>query len=332
MTQTQTVTAIFAVPVQYVISTSSSPTAGGTTAGGGTFSAGANVTVTASSAPGYTFVNWMESGSVVSVNRNYTFQVSVSRSLVARFNLQQTTLSISTTALPPATVGTGYAQGVAATGGTTPYNWSVSSGLPPGLSVNATVGSIFGTPTTAGTFNFTVTVRDAGSPQQTASRALSLTVTSSGGCGDERDKIILEYVTYHVNLAPTCSSFTQSARSANFSFAELNVGSPYSWAIIRTPLTTPASSGYGLERWRANAGGVPRIVNSAYRPPAHNATVSGASQSRHMFGDAVDLRNVSRTQTEYTFMAQAAIDAGASYVEPISMSGVGHIHADWRNR
>jgi hypothetical protein len=289
------------------------------------------VTVTANPAAGYTFVNWTESGSVVSVNSTYTFQVSRGRSLVARFNPLQPTLSISTTALPSATVGIGYSQAVAATGGTVPYNWSVSSGLPPGLSMNGAFGSIFGTPTTAGTFNFTVTVRDAGSPQQTDSRALSLTVTSAG-CGDERDKIILEYVTYHVNLEPTCSSFTQSARSANFSFAELNVDNPYSWAIIRTPLTTPSSSGYGLERWRANAGGIPRIVNSAYRAPAHNAEVSGTSQSRHMFGDAVDLRNTSRTQAEYTFMAQPAIDAGASYVEPVSMSGLGHIHADWRNR
>jgi sugar lactone lactonase YvrE len=87
-------------------------------------------------------------------------------------------LSITTTSLPSATVGSGYGQGLAATGGQTPYGWSVSSGLPPGLAINATFGSIFGTPTAAGTFSFTVTVGDSSSPQKTASKGLSITVTS----------------------------------------------------------------------------------------------------------------------------------------------------------
>ncbi len=86
------------------------------------------------------------------------------------------TLSITTTSLATATVGVGYQQGIAVTGGQTPYSWSVSSGLPPGLALNTTFGSIFSTPTAAGTFTFTVTVRDAGNPQQTDSRTYSLTV------------------------------------------------------------------------------------------------------------------------------------------------------------
>lgn len=91
-------------------------------------------------------------------------------------------LSITTTALNPATatVGVGYSalQAVAATGGQTPYSWS-ASGLPNGMGINATSGAVFGTPTVAGTFNFTVTVRDSSSPQKTASKALSLTVSAA---------------------------------------------------------------------------------------------------------------------------------------------------------
>jgi P2-related tail formation protein/pimeloyl-ACP methyl ester carboxylesterase len=94
------------------------------------------------------------------------------------------TLSITTTSLSPptATVGTAYAaqQAMAAIGGTTPYTWS-ASGLPNGMTINSTFGSVFGTPTVAGLFNFTVTVRDSGNPQQTASRALSITVANGGG-------------------------------------------------------------------------------------------------------------------------------------------------------
>jgi len=90
------------------------------------------------------------------------------------------TLAVTTTSLPSATVGTGYGQGLAATGGQTPYTWSVSSGLPPGLAINTSVGSIFGAPTTAGTYTFTVTVSDASNPLQTASKTLAITVVGGG--------------------------------------------------------------------------------------------------------------------------------------------------------
>ena len=87
-------------------------------------------------------------------------------------------LSIATTSLPGGTLGTAYWRNVAANDGKTPYTWSVSSGLPPGLVLNSTTGAISGTPTVAGTFNFTVTARDSNSPQQVASRPLSITVTA----------------------------------------------------------------------------------------------------------------------------------------------------------
>jgi hypothetical protein len=106
-------------------------------------------------------------------------QKTASKSLSLTVNAAASPLVITTTALKPptATVGVGYAaqEAVAATGGTTPYTWS-ASGLPSGLSINSSNGAIFGTPTAAGTFNFTVTVRDASSPQKTTSKNLSLTV------------------------------------------------------------------------------------------------------------------------------------------------------------
>lgn len=50
----------------------------------------------------------------------------------------------------------------AVSGGTAPYTWSISVGsLPAGLSLNTTTGAITGTPTSAGTSNFTLRVTDA---------------------------------------------------------------------------------------------------------------------------------------------------------------------------
>ena len=93
-------------------------------------------------------------------------------------------LSITTTSLPGGTVGSGYAQTVLASGGTPPYSWSLVQGqgvLPPGLSL-AAGGAISGTPTTAGTYNFTVRVADSASAS--AQKALSIVVTAAGTAFD----------------------------------------------------------------------------------------------------------------------------------------------------
>ena len=90
-----------------------------------------------------------------------------------------TTLNITTTSLPAGTQGVAYSQTVSATGGTTPYTWSISVGsLPAGLTLNANTGLISGTPTATGTTNFTVRCQDSGAQSDT--QALSITVNPGG--------------------------------------------------------------------------------------------------------------------------------------------------------
>jgi uncharacterized protein (TIGR03437 family) len=95
--------------------------------------------------------------------RSYTLAISPS------------SLSVTTSSLPGGTVNSSYAASLAASGGTPPYNWTVTptNGLPYGLSL-ASNGSITGSPSTAGTFPFTATVTDASGV--TASASLSIQI------------------------------------------------------------------------------------------------------------------------------------------------------------
>jgi hypothetical protein len=78
--------------------------------------------------------------------------------------------------LAPGRVGASYATGVFADGGIQPYRWSrVAGALPPGLSLTTSPGRITGTPTTAGTFTFTLRVDDDGG--QSATRQFSITIS-----------------------------------------------------------------------------------------------------------------------------------------------------------
>jgi hypothetical protein len=124
--------------------------------------------------------------------------------------------------------------------------------------------------------------------------------------------------------------FTNTARSPKYTFSQLNTGD-YGWALITQALV----SGYGtpgLDTWVSLLGGS-RHITSGFRNPRHNAGVGGIWNSRHMYGDAVDLQNVSQTRNEYDTLAAAAHVAGALYIElPNGPCRMLCVHADWRGR
>jgi secreted trypsin-like serine protease len=76
------------------------------------------------------------------------------------------------------TVGTAVSLPLSASGGTAPYTWS-ATGLPTGLSINSSTGTISGTPSAAGTFNVTVTATGGGS----GSASFQWSIGTVGGCG-----------------------------------------------------------------------------------------------------------------------------------------------------
>jgi len=87
------------------------------------------------------------------------------------------TLTVSPASLPNGTSGTAYSQSLSATPAGN-YSYAKTSGsLPPGLSLSAN-GTLSGTPTTQGTYSFTVTTTGFG----TCSVATPYTVTITGNC------------------------------------------------------------------------------------------------------------------------------------------------------
>ena len=141
--------------------------------------------------------------------------------LVALYHLQadgtdsgpngSTSLTVTTTSLPSAGTGAVYSQTLTATGGVSPYSWSIQSGsLPAGLSLGSATGVVSGTPTGVGTSRFVVGVADSASHTATA----SLSIAVSGLYSD---------------IAPTSTSI---------------VYSPYNWVVTGSSATTINSGAY----------------------------------------------------------------------------------------
>ncbi len=107
-----------------------------------------------------------------------TYGMSWSSLLVSPGN---PSLTITTGSLPNATVGTAYSATLTASNGVPPYTWGLANGsgpLPPGLTINASSGLISGTPTSAGSYPFTVQVTDSSS--NIATKAFTIVVSTQG--------------------------------------------------------------------------------------------------------------------------------------------------------
>ncbi len=157
---------------------------------------------------------------------NFTVQAKDAQNFTATaalsIKINPAPVNVTTTSLPNGIVNhASYSATLASTGGATPITWSVTvDALPAGLSLNATTGAITGTPTTAGTVNFTVQAADSSSPALTSTKALSITIIPA--------------------LSITTSALTNGVTSAVYSATLASSGgvAPVTWSI--TVGTLPA--------------------------------------------------------------------------------------------
>lgn len=153
---------------------------------------------------------------------------------------------------------------------------------------------------------------------------------------DEIDQCRQEYVDMNKNHKPTRGEFVDNTTYSNpghFSFGEINSGD-YDVAIF--------TIAQHLENIREAIGNLAMPVNSGYRNPIRNASVGGATNSRHIYGDAVDIglqdwdKDGDKDEDDWILMKNAADAEGASYIEPYEdtkpILGVreGWVHMDWR--
>lgn len=89
---------------------------------------------------------------------------------------------VTSSPLPSGTVDQPYATALGGSGGITPYTWSLASGsqpLPAGLFLDATTGTITGTPTDLGTTTPIFRLQDASSPPEAVQKPLTITITTT---------------------------------------------------------------------------------------------------------------------------------------------------------
>lgn len=78
---------------KYIVFTSSNPSSGGITNGGGNYSLNDICNVSTTVNNGYQFLNWSENGSILTTNMNYTFTVDRNRNLTANFKAKGSSIT-----------------------------------------------------------------------------------------------------------------------------------------------------------------------------------------------------------------------------------------------
>jgi len=250
-------------------------------------------------------------GAPFMITQNYTIDVPAP------------TIVVTPGTLPDPSAGTAYSQALSASGGVGPYAFTISAGAPPtGLTLSG-AGTLSGTPTAVGTFNFTVTATDANG--QAGSQPYSVTVGAP--------TLVLSPAAGALN-APYATafsrSFTASGGSGNFSYA-LSGALPSGMAFAGNTLSgTPVAPGnYPISVTATDTtltgAGAPFTVTNAYTlvVPAPAIVVNPAALSGGIAGQAYAAAlSATGGAAPYTFAVSAGgLPAGLSLAADGALAG-----------
>ncbi|WP_430511847.1 beta strand repeat-containing protein [Pannonibacter phragmitetus] len=238
-------------------------------------------------------------------------QIDVQRNNTNLTTGASTTLRVSCTEGPPVTLSPGsgalpagqesvsYSQSVTASGGAGGYSYAVSGGsLPAGLSLNTGTGEISGTPSTAGTANFTITATDAGSSFGSASYSLQINAAP---------------VT--ITLSPAAGALTAGQVGTAYSQSVSASGGtgPYTYA-----LTGSLPAGLSLNTSTGEISGTPTTVENP------NFTIT-ATDANNATGNAAYSLQINAAPVTITLSPAAgaltAGQVGTAYSQSVSASG-----------
>jgi hypothetical protein len=165
-----------------------------------------------------------------------------------------TTVTVNNPGNKSGTVGTAISPfTVTASGGTTPYTWS-ATGLPPGITIGSSTGTVSGTPTTAGTYTVTVTATDSAS--HSGSATFTFTVSTPGSCPSPGQK--LGNPGFESGTAPwtgttgsigNWSAYGEPAHSGSYSAYLDGYGSTHTETINQSVTIPAGCSTYTLSFW-----------------------------------------------------------------------------------
>src|SRR6266851_1985114 len=199
--------------------------------------------------------------------------------------------------LPAGEATAPYSQTLTATGGTTPFTWTVTGGaLPAGLSLNSVTGAITGAPTTPGSANFKVKLTDSlgvSAPQ----KSFNLTITDAP----------------NITTASLPPGEVTVAYSQTLAATDTTNPPPYNWTVTSGSLPT----GLSLNPASGAIAGTPMAAGSFnFRVQVVDSAGGNATQNLSI--------NIIAGPTITTNATLPKGEAGAAYSQTLVASG-GHV-------
>ena len=219
------------------------------------------------------------------------------------------------------TVGVAYSSSVAATEGTSPYHYAVTSGvLPPGVTINTSTGALTGTPAASSSGSYAVTVTATDSANTPVTGTVSFTITVAGGL--------------FMSASGTAGTSTFGSANANASQVITPSGGtyPYTFTVtVSQPSSgSPAPTGMtfvptgGTSSSNGSAGSV--VTTAATPAGVYHVTVTATDSSSTPLTGSITFDITVNLDVAFTTPATVAASSSTTITTVSATGGSGTYH------